>query len=161
VTYSHTGILGCLNGASYIYAALRHMRDRWVELPSSTVSTLEKRCSGMANRCEDLMGKYKSVLRRMTQVEMSMGITRSRFETYPPQQFDLMDVLDTPITLGSHVVASGPRTLEERIELGRDWEQWLVSVEDVEEEERLVAEVKETAKVWVDSLVGDVDIAPK
>jgi len=31
------GILGCPNGASYIYAALRRMRGRWVELPSSTV----------------------------------------------------------------------------------------------------------------------------
>ena len=58
-------------------------------------------------------------------------------------------------------MASGPRTLEERIESGRDWEQWLVSMEDVEEEEMLVAEVKETAKAWVDSLVGDVNIAPK
>jgi len=124
------------------------------------VSALEKRCSGMADRCDDLMGKYESVLRRTTQVEVSVGLMRSRFETYPPQ-FDLTDVLDTPITLGSHVVASGPRTLEERIESGRDWEQWLVSVEDVEEEERLVAEAKETAKAWVDSLVGDVDIAPK
>jgi len=44
---------------------------------------------------------------------------------------------------------------------GWDWDQWLVSVEDVEEEERLVAEAKETAKAWVDSLVGDVDMAPK
>jgi len=81
------------------------------------------------------------------------------------QQFDLTvleeDILDIPITLGNHVVASGPRTLEERIESGQDWEQWLASVEDVEEEERLVAEAKETAKAWVDSLVGDVDIAPK
>ena len=104
-------------------------------------------------------------VRRMTQVEVSVGLMRSRFETYPPQQFDLTvleeDVLDSPITLGNHVVTSGPKTLEERIELGRDWEQWLVSVEDVEEEERLVAEVKETAKAWVDSLVGDVDITPK
>ena len=125
------------------------------------MSALEKRCSGMANRCEDLMGKYELMLRRTTQVEISMGIMMSRFETYPPQQFDLTDVLDTPITLGNHVVASGPRTLEERIKSGRDWEQWLASVEDVEEEERLVAEVKETAKAWVDSLVGDVDIAPK
>jgi len=106
------------------------------------------------------MGKYELMLRRTTQVEMSVGILRSRFETYPPQQFNLTDVLDTPITLGSHVVASGPRTLEERIKSGRDWEQWLVSVEDIEEEERLVAEAKETAKAWVDSLVGDVDIAP-
>jgi len=122
---------------------------------------LEKRCSGMADRYEDLMGKYESMLRRTTQVEVSVGLMRSRFETYPPQQFDLTDVLDTPITLGSHVVASGPRTLEERIESGRDWEQWLVSVEDVKEEERLVAEAKETAKAWVDSLVGDIDITPK
>jgi len=103
------------------------------------VNALEKHCSGMANRCEALMGKYELLLRRTTQVEMSVGIMRSRFETYPPQQFDLMDILDTPITLGSHVVTSGPRTLEERIELGQDWEQWLASVEDVEEEERSVA----------------------
>jgi len=122
---------------------------------------LEKCCSGMTDRCEELMGRYESMLRRTTQVEVSVGLMRSRFETYPPQQFDLTDVLDTPITLGNHVVASGPRTLEERIESGRDWEQWLVSVEDVKEEERLVAEAKETAKAWVDSLVGDVDIAPK
>jgi len=80
----------------------------------------------MADKCEDLMGKYESMLRRTTQVEMSVGILRSRFETYPPQQFDLT-----------------------------------VLEEDVEEEERLVAEAKETAKAWVDSLVGDVDIAPK
>jgi len=125
------------------------------------VSALEKRCSRMADRCDDLMGKYELMLRRTTQVEVSVGLMRSRFETYPPQQFDLTVVLDTPITLGSHVVASGPRTLEERIESGRDWEQWLASEEDVEEEERLVAKAKETAKAWVDSLVGDVDIAPK
>ena len=73
----------------------------------------------------------------------------------------MTDVLDSPITLGNHMVASGPRSLEERIESGCDWEQWLVSVGDVEEEERLVAEAQETAKAWVDSLVGDVDIAPK
>jgi len=54
------------------------------------------------------MGKYESMLRRTTQVEISVGLMRSRFETYPPQQFDLTDVLDTPITLGNHVVASGP-----------------------------------------------------
>jgi len=59
------------------------------------------------------------------------------------------------------VVASGPRTLEERIKSGWDWEQWLASVEDVEEEERLVAEAKKTAKAWVNSLVGDIDVAPK
>ena len=72
------------------------------------MNTLEKLCSRMANRCEDSMGKYESMLRRTTQVEISVGIMRSRFETYPPQQFNLTDVLDTPITLGSYVVASGP-----------------------------------------------------
>jgi len=45
-------------------------------------------------------------------VEVSVGLMRSRFETYPPQQFDLTvleeDVLDSPITLGNHMVASGP-----------------------------------------------------
>ena len=35
------------------------------------------------------------------------------------------------------------------------------SVEDFEEEERLAAKVKETAKAWVNSPVGDIDIAPK
>jgi len=59
------------------------------------------------------------------------------------------------------VALTGPRTLEERIESGWDWEQWLASVEDVKEEERLVAKAKETAKAWVDSLVGDVNIALK
>ena len=49
----------------------------------------------------------------------------------------------------------------ENHDTGRDWEQWLASVGDVEEEERLVAEAQETAKAWVDSLVGDVEIAPK
>jgi len=81
----------------------------------------------MADRCEDLMGKYEFMLRKTTQVEISVGIMRSRFETYPPQQFDLTDVLDTPITLGSHVVASRPRNLEERIESCQDWDSgWQV-----------------------------------
>ena len=64
------------------------------------MSALEKRCSGMADKCDDLMGKYESMLRRMTQVEVSVGLMRSRFETYPPQQFDLTDVLDTPHHFG-------------------------------------------------------------
>jgi len=46
------------------------------------VSALEKCCSGMADRCDDLMGKYESMLRRTTQVEVSVGLMRSRFETY-------------------------------------------------------------------------------
>jgi len=50
----------------------------------------------MTDKCEDLMGKYELMLRRTTQVEMSVGILRSRFETYPPQQFDLT-VLDVEL----------------------------------------------------------------
>jgi len=36
------------------------------------------------------MGRYELTLRRMMQVELSIGLMRSRFDTYPPQQFDLM-----------------------------------------------------------------------
>jgi len=43
------------------------------------VKTLEKRCLEMVDKCEDLMGKYESMLRRTTQVEMFVGILRSRF----------------------------------------------------------------------------------
>jgi len=42
------------------------------------VKTLEKCCLKMADKCKDLMGKYESMLRRTTQVEMSVGILRSR-----------------------------------------------------------------------------------
>jgi len=48
------------------------------------VKALEKHCSRMADRCEDLMGKYELMLRRTTYVEISVGLMRSRFETYPP-----------------------------------------------------------------------------
>jgi len=41
------------------------------------VKTLEEHCLEMADKCEDLMGKYESMLRRTTQVEMSVGILRS------------------------------------------------------------------------------------
>jgi len=82
------------------------------------------------------MEMYKSMLKRMTDMEISVGLLRSRYETYPPQQFDLtvgeedaegeVDVLETPIVLGSHIIGS-PKpegTLLERIELGPEltWE---------------------------------------
>ena len=100
-------------------------------------------------------------------MELSVGILRSRFDTYPPQQFDLtvleedsQDVLDTPIILGDHVVASGPRTLQERIESDEDWSRWLTGGDP--EEDEMAAKARETAKAWVDSLVGEVvDVAPK
>jgi len=72
------------------------------------------------------------------------------------------DVLDTPITLGDHVVASGPRTLEERIELDKDWSQWLMSGDPEEDFGEAAVKIGEAAKAWVNSLVGDkVDVAPK
>ena len=41
-------------------------------------------------------------------MEISVGLSKSRYETYPPQQFDLtegeIDVLETPITLGAHIL---------------------------------------------------------
>ena len=53
-----------------------------------------------------MMGKYKSMLRRRTHMKISVGLMRSRFETYPLQQFNLtvleegQDVLDTPSPWG-------------------------------------------------------------
>jgi len=35
------------------------------------------------------MEMYESMLKRMTNAEISIGLMRSRYETYPPQQFDL------------------------------------------------------------------------
>jgi len=100
-------------------------------------------------------------MKRMTNTEISIGLMRSRYDTYPPQQFDLMvgeedaegelDVFGSPIVLGSHIVGSGPRTLEERIEPEPEltWEGVQRSIHTM-------------ATSWVDSLVGEeLDIAPK
>jgi len=68
------------------------------------------------------------MMRRVTDAEISVGLLRSRYETYPPQRFDLtvgdedvegeVDALEAPIVLGSHIVGS-PKpegSLLERIE---------------------------------------------
>jgi len=92
-----------------------------------------------------------------TNTEISVGLLRSRYETYPPQQFDLMvgevDVLETPIVLGSHIVGSpkpeGP--LLERIQPSLE-----LTWEDVQES------INSMVTTWVDSLVGEqLDIALK
>ena len=109
------------------------------------------------------MEMYKSMMKRVTNAEISVGILRSRFETYPPQQFDLtvgeedaegeVDVLEAPIVLGSHTIGS-PKlegSLLERI-LPSPELTW----EDVQES------INSMATTWVDSLVGEqLDIAPQ
>jgi len=62
------------------------------------------------------MEMYESMMKRVTNAEISVGLLRSRYETYPPQQFDLtvgeedaegeVDILEAPIVLGSHIVGS-------------------------------------------------------
>ena len=86
------------------------------------VKALEKRCLEMANKCKDLMGKYELMLRRTTQVEMSVGILRSRFETYPPQQFDLTVLVEQ--TRGQR--QTGRNDLPGRV---RELLRWMVRVE--------------------------------
>jgi len=101
------------------------------------------------------MEMYKLMLKRMTNVEISVGFSKSRYETYPPQQFDLtegeIDVPETPITLGAHILGF-PKLeglLLERIELGPE-----LTWESVQES------INSMAMTWVDSLVGEeLDIA--
>jgi len=102
-------------------------------------------------------------MRRVTKAEISVGLLRSRFEAYPPQQFNLslgeedavgeIDILESPITLGNHVVGS-PKPeglLLERIEPDPEL-TWEIVQESI----------NSMAMTWVDSLVGEeLDIAPK
>ena len=109
------------------------------------------------------MEMYKSMLKRMTNAEISVGLLKSRYETYPPQQFDLtvgeedagggIDVIETPITLGAHILGfpKPEGTLLERIEPGPEL-TW----------ERVQESINSMATTWVDSLVGEeLDIAPR
>jgi len=125
------------------------------------IADLEKRFLGMEKKYTFSMEMYESMLKRMTNAEISIGLMRSRYETYPPQQFDLtvreedakgeIDALGTPIILGSHILGS-PKpegTLLERIETDPE-----LSWESIQERINSVS--------WVDSLVGEeVDIAPQ
>ena len=109
------------------------------------------------------MEMHESMMRRVTNAEISVGLLRSRFEAHPPQRFDLsvgeedaegeVDVLEAPIALGSHIV--GLSKLEglllERIEPSPE-----LTWEDVQES------INSMATTWVESLVGEqLDIAPK
>jgi len=109
------------------------------------------------------MEMYESMMRRVTNAEISIGLLRSRYETYPPQQFNLtvgeedaegeVDVLEAPIVLGSHTIGS-PKpegSLLERIQPSPE-----LTWEDVQES------INSMATTWVDSLVGEqLDIAPQ
>jgi len=134
------------------------------------IADLEKRYLELEKKYFFSMEMYESMMKRVTNAEISVGLLRSRYETYPPQQFDLtvgeedaegeIDVLETPITLGHHVVGLpkpegilleriGPDSLLEGVELNPEliWE-------DVQES------INSMATTWVDSLVGEkLDIA--
>ena len=124
---------------------------------------MEKRYLELEKKYSFSMEMHKSMMKRVTNVEISVGLLRSRFEAYPPQQFDLsvgeedaegeIDILETPIALGSHIVGlSRPEgSLLERIEPSLE-----LTWEDVQES------INSMATTWVDSLVGErLDIAPK
>jgi len=136
------------------------------------IADLEKKYLELEKRYFFSMEMYELMMKRVTNVEISVGLLRSRFETYPPQQFDLsvgeedaegeVDVLETPITLGSHIIGLpkpegtlleriGPDSLLEGIELDPE-----LTWENVQES------INSMATTWVDSLVGEkLDIAPK
>jgi len=133
---------------------------------------LEKRYLELEKKYTFSMEMYKSMMKRVTNVEISVGLLRSRYETYPPQQFDLMvgeedaegeiDILETPITLGYHVVGlpKPEGMLLERIRLDSLLEgvepNPELTWEDVQES------INSTVTTWVDSLVGEeLDIAPR
>jgi len=124
---------------------------------------LERRYLELEKKYTFSMDLYEGMMRRMTNAEISVGLLKSRYETYPPQQFDLtvgeedaegeINVLETPITLGAHIVGF-PKlegTLLERIEPGLE-----LTWESVQES------INSMATTWVDSLVGEeLDIAPR
>ena len=122
---------------------------------------MERRNLELEKKYAFSMEMYESMMKRVTNAEISVGILRSRFETYPPQHFDLtvgdedgeVDVLEDPIVLGSHTIGS-PKpegTLLERIQPSPE-----LTWEDVQES------INSMATTWVDSLVGEqLDIAPQ
>ena len=128
------------------------------------ITDLGKRYLELEKKYSLSMEMYKGMLKRLTNAEISVGLMRSRYDTYPPQRFDLMvggeedaeeevNVLETPITLGSHIVGS-PKpegTLLERIKPDPE-----LTWESVQES------INSMAMTWVDSLVGEeLDIAPR
>jgi len=127
------------------------------------IADLEKKHLELEKKYIFSMEMYKSMMKRVTNAEISVGLLRSRYETYPPQQFDLtvgeegakgeVDVLEAPIVLGSHIVGS-PKpegSLLERIQPSPE-----LTWEDVQES------INSMVTTWVDSLVGEqLDIAPR
>ena len=136
----------------------------------SALTDLEKKYLELEKKYLELEKKYvfsmemhELMIRRVTNAEISVGLLRSRFESHPPQWFDLLvgkedaegevDVLEAPIALGSHIVGlpKPEGLLLERIEPSPE-----LTWEDVQES------INSMAMTWVDSLVGEqLDIAPK
>ena len=120
------------------------------------ITDLEKRYLELEEKYAFSMEMHKSMMKRVTNAEISVGLLRSRYETYPPQQLNLMvgeedaegeiNVLETPIALGSHIVGlpKPEGTLLERIEPDPE-----LTWEDVQES------INSMAMTWVDSLVGE------
>jgi len=50
---------------------------------------LERRNLELEKKYTFSMEMYEPMMKRVTNVEISVGLLRSRYETYPPQQFDL------------------------------------------------------------------------
>ena len=113
------------------------------------ITNLEKKYSELEKKHAFSMELCEGMMKRVTNTEISIGLMRSRFESSPAQWFDLteeggeVDVLEAPITLGSHIVGS-PKPDPE------------LTWESVQEG------INSMATTWVDSLVGEeLDIAPK
>ena len=127
------------------------------------IANLEKRYLELEKKYIFSMEMHELMMRRVTNTEISVVLLRSRFESHPPQRFDLLvgeedaegevDVLEAPIALGSHIVGlpKPEGSLLERIEPSPEltWEAVQESINSM-------------ATTWVDSLVGEhLDIAPK
>jgi len=50
---------------------------------------LEKRYLELEKKYTFSMDLYEGMMKRMTNTKISVGLLTSRYETYPPQQFDL------------------------------------------------------------------------
>jgi len=127
------------------------------------IADLEKRYLELEKKYAFSMEMHESMMRRVTNAEILVGLLRSRFEAHPPQWFNLsvgeedaegeVDILEAPIALGSHIVGlpKPEGLLLERIEPSPE-----LTWEDVQES------INSMATTWVDSLVGEqLDIAPK
>ena len=75
---------------------------------------MEKKNSKLERKYAFSMELCKGMMKRVTNAEISIGMLKNRLESSPALRINLMeedaegevDVLETPITLGSHIVES-------------------------------------------------------